>query len=126
MSRSKHRSVLLIVCAILLVIGIAAIAKTQFDRRTPDMPEGYGQVTLRGETVCLPHKDTDGPTTLECAFGLRAANGDYYALDMSAVAEEGVFFDTGKNMTLKGIIDSSEAAASKYDIQGTLRVNSVE
>lgn len=126
MSRSKHRSVLLIVCAILLVIGIAAIAKTQFDRRTPDMPEGYGQVTLRGETVCLPHKDTDGPTTLECAFGLRTANGDYYALDMSAVAEEGVFFDTGKDMTLKGIIDSSEASASKYDIQGTLRVNSVE
>jgi hypothetical protein len=37
-------------------------------------------MTVRGTFVCLPHRDTNGPVTLECAFGLRDEAGNYYAL----------------------------------------------
>ncbi len=33
-----------------------------------------------GTIVCLPHKNTDGPQTLECATGLKSDDNTYYAL----------------------------------------------
>ncbi len=39
-----------------------------------------GPVSLIGRVVCLPHKNTDGPQTMECAFGFRDYQGTYYAL----------------------------------------------
>lgn len=45
-----------------------------------------GPITIRGKMVCLPHRlpaqagDTEGPQTLECAFGLQDDSGRYFAL----------------------------------------------
>lgn len=39
-----------------------------------------GLITIEGTIVCLPHKDTSGPQTLECAFGLKDTKGQYFAL----------------------------------------------
>jgi len=39
-----------------------------------------GPIEVRGRVTCLPHRDTTGPQTLECAFGLRDEKGRYYAL----------------------------------------------
>ncbi len=39
-----------------------------------------GPITITGTMVCLPHKDTEGPQTLECAFGLLDDSGRYFAL----------------------------------------------
>ena len=39
-----------------------------------------GPITIEGMMVCLPHKNTEGPQTLECAFGLQDDNGRYFAL----------------------------------------------
>ncbi len=44
-------------------------------------PAGIGEViTFSGELVCLPHKNTSGPQTMECAYGLKTPEGMYYAL----------------------------------------------
>lgn len=40
-----------------------------------------GPITVRGVMVCLPHKNTEGPQTEECAFGLRSDSGQYFALN---------------------------------------------
>lgn len=40
---------------------------------TPD------SITVQGEYVCLP-KHSDGPHTLECAFGIKTDDGTYYGL----------------------------------------------
>lgn len=40
-------------------------------------------LTLEGTVVCLPHKNMDGPHTLECATGLKADDGKYYGLSSS-------------------------------------------
>lgn len=46
-----------------------------------DQTESSGEsVTLKGEMVCLPHKNTEGPQTLECAYGLLDESGTYFAL----------------------------------------------
>lgn len=37
-------------------------------------------ISLEGKIICLPHKDTDGPQTLECAAGLQTADGKNYGL----------------------------------------------
>jgi len=47
---------------------------------SPDNMLSEGQVSVIGTLVCLPHRDMDGPQTLECAFGLRDMNGKYYSL----------------------------------------------
>ena len=45
--------------------------------------KGFSQnaaTILEGKVVCLPHKDSDGPQTLECAAGLQTDEGKYYML----------------------------------------------
>lgn len=39
-----------------------------------------GPIAVEGITVCLPHRDQEGPQTLECAFGLLDDRGRYFAL----------------------------------------------
>jgi hypothetical protein len=41
------------------------------------------QIIVEGEVTCLPHRDTTGPTTMECAYGLKTDNDAYYGLDSS-------------------------------------------
>src|SRR6185436_6330503 len=39
-----------------------------------------GPISIQGEMVCLPHLDTSGPQTMECAFGLKDELGRYFGL----------------------------------------------
>lgn len=39
-----------------------------------------GAITIQGIMLCLPHRNTSGPQTLECAFGLKDDQGRYYGL----------------------------------------------
>lgn len=49
--------------------------------QTPVAPPQHGaHMIVQGRLVCLPHKNTEGPQTMECAFGLRTDNGIYYAV----------------------------------------------
>ena len=42
------------------------------------------QVSLTGIYLCLPHRDTSGPQTMECALGMQTDDGAYYALDFNS------------------------------------------
>ncbi len=57
---------------------------TPFTRSKPTQPNPPahppGPIRIQGTVVCLPHRDTSGPQTLECAYGLKDANGTYYGL----------------------------------------------
>ena len=87
--------------------------------------------TLTGEVVCLPHRDTSGPTTLECALGIRTDAGEHYALDFSLMSQENPGVDSGDRFTANGMITPIELLSTdhwrKYDIEGILSVtDSVE
>lgn len=82
-----------------------------------------------GEYVCLPHTDTSGPQTMECAFGLKLEDGSYVALDFNRFPPEEVNFSTGSILTLNGDFVPVEALSSdhwqKYPIQGIVSVSEV-
>lgn len=82
-------------------------------------------ITLTGEFICLPHKNKGQIQTMECAFGLKTAGGEYYALsdpEMKYLMD----IPTGKQITVSGIIDPTDTRANSiYDIVGTLNVKEV-
>lgn len=85
------------------------------------LPQGE-TVILVGEGVCLPHRNTSGPQTLECAFGLRTDDGKHYGVDLRPTG--GFDFPTGGRVRLEGILRPVED--SKYAIDSTIAVTKVE
>lgn len=63
----------------LIVLGLFAY-RNQPATKVENKKPSAGEITVRGEVVCLPHKNNKGPQTLECAFGLKDMDGNYYGL----------------------------------------------
>lgn len=80
-------------------------------------------VIYLGKLVCLPHKDTGGPTTLECAYGLQTTDGLYHAL----IDEDGnvTRFPIDTLVEVRGTILPTNAD-ERYDIQDRVEVDSIE
>ncbi|MFM2357679.1 MAG: hypothetical protein RJA61_416 [Candidatus Parcubacteria bacterium] len=83
-------------------------------------------VTLSGTYVCLPHVDTSGPQTEECAFGLKTDGGLYYAVNFGASASAMEQFQSGAHITADGFVVIREALSSdhwaKYDMEGIFTI----
>lgn len=85
--------------------------------RRNDVAPPQGTVKVSGHVVCLPHRVTNGPQTLECAIGLQDDNGTYYGLrnmnpplydtNISIVVDGNLEPDTNSNYNVVGIIDVS-------------------
>lgn len=80
---------------------------------------------FEGIVVCLPHKNTDGPHTLECAAGLKTDNETYYNLttkegDVSLAAAAG----SDRRVRIHGSLKLSDD--TKYQSKGTITVNHYE
>lgn len=87
--------------------------------------------TLTGMQTCLPHKDTDGPHTMECAIGMKTDAGEYYALDFAAISQIPPIIQDGDRFKANGMITPIEMLSTdqwqKYDIVGIFSVtDSVE
>lgn len=93
---------------------------------TPVQPSGTVsyETSLEGEVVCLPHKDTSGPQTRECALGLKTAEGTYYALDAGAMQPPP--YNTGQKIRANGLVTPVAMLSAdhwqKYDIKGIFSV----
>jgi hypothetical protein len=86
--------------------------------------------TLTGTHVCLPHADTDGPQTLECALGMKTDTGEHYALDLQFLPQPHPDLSTGERFSATGLITPIEMLSSdhwrKYDVEGIMSIESVE
>ncbi len=83
-----------------------------------------GQITIQGVMVCLPHRNTSGPQTLECAFGLKDREGLYYGLrdsDPTYKNISGVPMNTP--VEIKGVFTPQED--TKYQSIGTIEIESI-
>jgi hypothetical protein len=95
-------------------------------------PPAVGEQTLEGEYVCLPHRDTGGPQTLECALGLKADDGNHYALSTQSAPNWSSIATTptGTRIRVAGHVVSAMALSSdqwqKYDIVGVMQVASFQ
>lgn len=84
------------------------------------------RATLSGEYLCLPHVDTSGPQTLECAFGLKTDDGTYYALDFNLMSQAILDLQTGQHISASGVVTPIERLSTdhwqKYPIVGIFSV----
>lgn len=91
-----------------------------------DMSAAPRTMTLSGTYECLPHKDTSGPQTMECAFGLRADDGKYYAVDFGSSADSMDRFQSGARITAEGFFVAKELLSTdhwqKYNMEGIFTV----
>lgn len=102
----------------LAVLVISAFVLTQ-GSGAPSQPEGLEIV--KGRTICLPHKNSDGPQTMECAMGLQDEKGDNYALSDTDQNYANISsLSTEKPVEVTGTM--KPAADSKYQTRGTIEV----
>lgn len=84
------------------------------------------RVSLSGTYVCLPHRNQNGPQTLECAFGLKTDTGEYYAIDFSAMSQTPPSVATGDTISANGLLVPIEQISSDqwriYPIEGIFSV----
>jgi hypothetical protein len=86
------------------------------------------QATFEGEYLCLPHKNSNDPHTLECALGIKTNEGYYYALSMGDLLDTDAPTKTsmGTKISVTGLVVPIAAISSdqwqKYDIQGIMQV----
>lgn len=113
---------------LLLVGGFFLLNNYIYQEKQGDgaVAEPY-QATLEGEYVCLPHKNTEGPQTDECATGLRTEADEYYALDLTQVSEVVGTFSLGDSISASGLITPIERLSTdhwqQYAIEGVFSVS---
>lgn len=89
------------------------------------------RITIEGQYECLPHKDTSGPQTLECATGLLGKDGKHYALSFMAL-ETGIPTDlaVGSRIRIEGPILPAAALnqdiTERYVFDGLITVTTLE
>jgi hypothetical protein len=85
--------------------------------------------TITGIYGCLPHLDTSGPQTMECAFGIKTDQGEYYAVNFGQSGEAMEQFKSGAHVTLEGFVVVKEALNTnqwqKYNMKGIFTVTKV-
>lgn len=82
-----------------------------------------GPIVIQGIMVCLPHRDTEGPQTLECAFGLQDDKGRYFALSDTDPTYKNI---SGVPMNLRVEIEGTfmPREDTKYQSIGIIEVTS--
>lgn len=116
---------------ILLIVTLTTVALTKKDTNTVP-PQQSGGVTTDpapseplkpgeygGKIVCLPKKG-DGPHTLECAMGLQADDGKFYALKNAQLGS----ISTDAKVAVKGKL-AAPSPTSTYDIAGEIAVEEI-
>jgi hypothetical protein len=94
-----------------------------FVRRIGDNQD-MADFKVQGRFVCLPHWNTSGPQTLECAFGLLDEAGNYYGLrDRDPMYGTLGVFDTEAYVEVRGVFEPGRH--EKYQGIGTIEVHEV-
>ncbi|HEY0907926.1 MAG TPA: hypothetical protein VGE35_01110 [Candidatus Paceibacterota bacterium] len=103
---------------------ITSVAKGE----SSEMP---ARISVTGNRICLPHKNTSGPQTLECAIGIKSDDGKNYALStvLLSSTDAAMTINTAERMRVEGVVTKAEALSTdmwqKYDIVGILAVTAV-
>jgi hypothetical protein len=126
----KHNdSIALMVLVIILFIVFFIIYFTSGIRNQPTQRSFAADVvpheaTLLGMYLCLPHTDTKGPQTEECAAGIRTDDGAYYAIDFQAISKGIPPLSNGAQIQISGLLTPIEMLSTnywkRYPIQGIL------
>lgn len=121
--KSKNIAIVAGVVVVLLIVLFANQNRSQ-NQEPADITRE--RMTLTGTYLCLPHRDTSGPQTLECALGLKTDDGTYYALDFNLLSQMPPEIATGERISASGIFTPVEMLSTdmwqKYPIKGIFSV----
>ena len=117
-----ERKKLLIACGIIIALvaaGLATVLIALSNQRNALTP-APSDITVSGNLTCLRHNNVaeGAPTTLECAIGLRTANGDYALQDLPANAASTSFT---ASVTVTGDVVPAQAD-DRYETIGVITV----
>lgn len=122
---SQRRTIVLVVVPLLVILltAVAVVAlQSKSSVKAPSTEEG--SLVVKGTAVCLPHKDTSGPQTLECALGIKDEKGQYYALsDTDSTYKNVSSLPMGERVEIKGTFEKGDGGI--YPTIGTLKVTKV-
>lgn len=85
--------------------------------------------TIVGFWECLPHKDTSGPQTMECAFGIAVDQSDgHFAVDTRLMSTMSVDYAVGTKVRVSGVVTPANqlSGIQKYDIDGIISATTIE
>ncbi len=99
------------------------------DADNPDI-RSY-RATLTGAYECLPHKNQNGPQTMECAFGIKLDDGSHYALDFNFASQTPPNIEMGTRVSASGLVTPIEMLSSThlrdtYNVKGILSVENIK
>jgi hypothetical protein len=90
---------------------------------TVTLPPGE-KVTIKGKIMCLPHKNMNGPISMECAIGLKGMDGKYYAVvDSDPTYAHMSQLPMNETVTITGTFQPK--TDDKYPTTGILTIESV-
>ncbi|HVQ44368.1 MAG TPA: hypothetical protein VMT30_05375 [Candidatus Saccharimonadia bacterium] len=116
----------LVIAAVLIAVTYRPPEPRVITGRPPaSTPAGQQTITVVGQSLCLPHTNTTGPQTDECAYGLKDDTGVYYALHdtttgSSLISKAGF----GKRVRVTGTYKAQTSAT--YPIIGIITLTAVE
>lgn len=114
----NNKVVFIVIIVILALAGVAAWFSTQKNDGAKN--DQQSSISIEGETVCLLHKDMDGPHTLECAIGLKTDDGTYYGLGGGDTSLSSV----NKRVRVHGTL--KKESSPTYQSEGTITVTSYD
>ncbi|HEU5121640.1 MAG TPA: hypothetical protein VFT59_02250 [Candidatus Saccharimonadales bacterium] len=94
---------------------------------TPDgkhFTDTNSQVTIEGTAVCLPHKNADGPQTMECAVGVKTDAGMYYGISGDKDNQLAGVAGSDQKVRVSGIVE--KVNDSTYDITQLIAVKNID
>lgn len=119
----------LLAVSVLAFITIAVTSFFNITSPSSDLEPTPRNITLSGTYVCLPHLDTTGPQTEECAFGLKTDDGTHYAVNFGASADAMSQFQSGARVSAEGFVVIKEALSSnqwaKYNMNGIFTITQI-
>ncbi len=121
-----------VVLSIIIIITVGVAGFYILNNHIYEEKQGDGiitepyRATLTGVQTCLPHKDTSGPQTLECAIGMKIDSGEYYVLDFMLMSQIPPQIQDGDRFSASGLITPIEYLSSdqwqKYNVEGVFSV----
>lgn len=121
----SHKAVIFVLL-LLVIVAIAGIVSVVRAPGKNDMPSNNSTIVKMGKVVCLPHKNSDGPQTMECAIGLHGDDQRYYALkdEDSQPGQSPLNGVTSKRVEITGKF--AETKGSNYNIVGTITIRKLK
>lgn len=112
------------IIGVIAVLGVAfymfgGIEKVQAMLKPKNQTE---TVTMSGNVVCLPAKNSSQTSALSCAMGLQTSNGKYYGLSGAQNSDLTAAEGTGKTATIKGVLEPKNDQT--YVMEGILAISS--